>query len=128
MQQVALEPALGGLDDKLAAPVAAPTMPASSREPKPMAALQAGSTSTTLSRRAGALAMLRVVAVEALVLMEEIEVSREESASGSDCSDSLRRDAERCDASELLGALVLSLEMCLVYVILAAQGDVSVRD
>ena len=73
-----------------------------------------GSALADVVRRAGALAMLRVVAVEALVLMEEMEVSREESASGSDCSDSLRRDAERCDASELLGALVLSLEMCLV--------------
>ena len=53
-----------------------------------------GSALADAVRRVGALVMLRTVAVEALVLMEEMEVSREESVSWSDCIDSLRRDVD----------------------------------
>jgi len=53
-----------------------------------------GSALAEAGRRKGA--ALRAVAVEALVLMEEMDVSREESSSGSDWRDSSvrRREAD----------------------------------
>ena len=80
-----------------------------------------GSALADAVRRVGALVMLRTVAVEALVLMEEMEVSREESVSWSDCIDSLRRDVDTCDASELLGALVVTRDVLGGFAQLAAR-------